>query len=175
MKSYSGMTMFSALIWPAAIASAQDASPTDKPAAEWDMVVFEMNSWGSPLSSWRILADGSGSWTETIREEGNSFGPYKLAWHEIESDIERSGELAQLLAALPEPAPDYEDCESRITDQPYGTIRLTRGSTTTEISWNAGCLDEDYAAFLDTLRTANELVEGWGHAAPITRTESSER
>jgi len=56
---------------------------------------------------------------------------------------------------------------------PYGTIRLTRGSTTKEISWNAGCMDKDYVAFLDTLKAANELVGKWGKVGKIIRTEDS--
>jgi hypothetical protein len=57
-------------------------------------------------------------------------------------------------------------------DLPYGTIRLTRGATTLEISWNSGCMDDGYRAFIDLLKAADSLVAGWGRAGNILRTES---
>ena len=58
-----------------------------------------------------------------------------------------------------------------MNDAPYGTIRMTKGATTTEIRWNSGCMDQDYASFMGVLREADTLVSGWGKANPADRTE----
>jgi hypothetical protein len=152
--------------------AASSAQASEPPAAqEWNMVAFDMKSWGRPINSWIILGSGSGSWTEVIAEPGAPPASYTLAVHEVEVGDQGYGDLAAILRRLPSPAPDYEDCESRMTDMPYGTLRLTRGSTTVEIAWNAGCMDQEYSAFLDTLKAANELVGKWGKAGQVIRTE----
>jgi hypothetical protein len=60
-----------------------------------------------------------------------------------------------------------------MTDAPYGTIRLTRGATTTEIAWNSGCMDSQYLRFLSILQSADQKVAAWGKAAPVVQTERS--
>jgi len=152
----------------ASAAMAQDAA-APPPPPEWDMVVFEMNSWGEPVVSWRITSQGGGSWTET--ERGARLGQYTLVWHEIEPAVEQYIALEEILRNLPQQAPDSSDCENFMTDQPYGTIRLTRGATTAEHAYNAGCMDEAYAAYLATLRSANDLVALWGKEAAVLRRE----
>lgn len=143
----------------------------EEEAAGWDWIAFEMNSWGRPVSSWRIRPTGDGSWTQAVSPDGQPFGDYSLVWHEVTAGEEGFARLSAILAGLPEPAPAYDDCENSMTDQPYGIVRLTRGATTTEIAYNAGCLDDGYVAFLDVLREANQLVEGWGKAGKVLRTE----
>ena len=153
----------------ATAAVAQD-TPAAPPPPDWDMVVFDMKSWGEPVVSWRITSRGGGSWTET--ERGDRLGRYTLVWHEIEPAAERYVALERILRRLPEQAPDSAECTNFMTDQPYGTIRLTRGATTVEHAYNAGCMDEAYAEFLATLRNANDLVALWGRDAPVLRRES---
>lgn len=136
------------------------------------MVAFEVSSWGRPVTSWRVLADGSGSWTETVTREGAPPGEYDLVWHEFAAGEKGYREVVTILSRLPDPAPDYDHCANSMTDQPYGKIRLTRGATTTEIAWNSGCMDDDYRAFMDTLKAADTAVAGWGRAGKILRTES---
>lgn len=161
-----------ALVALLAISESLAAQTTKAPAPDWDMVAFEMRSWGEPVTSWRIMADGQGSWTETVRENPNApLGDHSLVWHELNADKDGVAKLFGILAALPQPAPSYRDCTDAISDQPYGNIRLTKGATTTEIAYNAGCLDDDYVAFLDVLRNANGLVEGWGKVGKVLRTE----
>ncbi|MCB2079573.1 MAG: hypothetical protein KDE55_17985 [Novosphingobium sp.] len=154
-------------------ANAEDASGRSSHTA-WDMVSFEVKSWGRPVHSWRILPTGGGSWTEAVPEEQTPFGKYKLVWHEVEVGEEGYAKLVEILQALPDPAPDYQDCANAMSDMPYGTIRLTRGSTTTEIEWNSGCLDDGYVAFVDALKAADALVGQWGRAGKVLRTENSQ-
>ncbi|MGQ7830986.1 hypothetical protein [Altererythrobacter sp. Z27] len=152
-------------------AIAQDA-PLKPTTPEWDMIAFEVKSWGAPISSWRVLSNGGGSWTETVRAKDAAYSDYQLAWHEIEPDPENYITLEKLLRRLPKPVPDSQQCESFLPDMAYGTIRLTRGATTIEIEWNDGCMDESYRAFMAILKQADEHMQGLGKVAPVTRTES---
>jgi hypothetical protein len=47
-------------------------------SGRWDMIAFKVKSWGRPISSWRLLPDGSGSWTQTVDTDGGSFADYRL-------------------------------------------------------------------------------------------------
>lgn len=104
------------------------------------MIAFEVKSWGRPVKSWTLLADG---------------------YRQVET----------VLSRLPDPIPDYADCANRMTDLPYGTLRLTRGATTVEIAWNSGCMDDAYRAFIATLKAADAAVADWGRAGRVLRTE----
>lgn len=145
-----------------------------RPAVHWDMISLEVKSWGRPVSSWRLLADGSGSWTETVASDGSPRNEYTLVWHEFRAGPEGYGQVEAIVSQIPDPAPDYDDCKNLITDLPYGTLRLTRGATTIEIAWNSGCMDEDYRAFTNTLKAADAVVAGWGSAGRILRIEPAE-
>lgn len=143
------------------------------PSPQWDMIAFEMNSWGQPIRSWRILANGGGSWTVAEREESAPpFSAPSLVWHDIEPEAANYAALEKILAALPDTAPDADACANFMTDMPYGTLRLTRGATTIEIAWYAGCLEEGYVAFMDILKAADVHMEALGKAAPVSRTEA---
>jgi hypothetical protein len=138
-------------------------------AGPWDMISFEVKSWGRPVTSWRLLSDGSGSWTETVAERGPQAPRYSAVWHEFDAGEEGFGRVVRELSRLPVPAPNSGACADYITDLPYGTIRLTRGATTVEIAWNSGCMDEDYKAFIQTLKAADSIVAGWGRAGRVLR------
>lgn len=132
------------------------ATATTPLTGPWDMVTFELNSWGKPVVSWIVTADGSGSWSET--KDGASFSDYSVVVHEIAADKAHHEALAALLKRLPFPAPVTEGCKNFMTDAPYGRIRLTHGATTVELAYNAGCMDAPYVAYLDVLKAAESLV-----------------
>lgn len=153
-------------------ASAREAAPPPPPTSpDWDMIAFEVKSWGEPVLSWRLLSNGGGSWTETIKKEGERLGQYALVVHEIEPNVRNYIAIERILRMLPNPAPDSNSCANFMTDMAYGSIRMTKGATTTEVAWNSGCIDEDYRAFLHTLKSADALVREWGKAGEVLRTE----
>jgi hypothetical protein len=144
---------------------------TGRWSGPWDLIAFEVKSWGQPVTSWRLLADGSGSWTEAIRDEGTPLGDYRLVWHEFAAGADGYQQVESILSRLPEPIPDYADCANRMTDLPYGTLRLTRGATTVEIAWNSGCMDDGYRTFIETLKAADTAFACWVRAGRVLRTE----
>jgi len=149
-----------------------DVPPPPPPGPDWDMVAFESKFWGAPLSSWTITAQGGGSWVEVKEQSPPRHGAYTQVWHEIEPSIDRYIALERILRRLPVPAPNSSQCNQFMTDQAYGTIRMTRGATTTEIAWNSGCRDPEYLTFLDTLKASDQLIAAAGKAGKIIRTET---
>lgn len=152
-------------IAPAALAQEPPAEP------RWDFIAFEVKGWGEPISSWRLTSQGAGSWTETRKEPGEPLGSYTLIWHEIVEDAQLYIALEKILAKLPDPAPDPNECANFMPDLASGTIRMTKGATTIEIAWNAGCMDEDYRAFLATLQESDMLVAEAGRKGRVLREE----
>lgn len=141
------------------------------PAPRWDFIAFEVKGWGEPISSWRLTSRGGGSWTETRKNEGEPLGSYTLVWREIEEDAQLTIALENILTKLPKPAPDSNKCANFMPDLPYGTLRLTKGATTTEIAWNSGCMDEDYRAFMALLKQADILLAEAGRKGRVLREE----
>jgi hypothetical protein len=148
-------------------------APEAAPAIQtsWDFIAFETKGWGVPITSWRILPNGGGSWTETVRAKDAAWSDYRLSWYEFEPDAFAYTQLVAILNGLPTSAPDSRKCANFMPDMPYGTIRLTKGATTTEIAWNSGCLDPDYQKFIETLKKADMLVAGRGRAGKFLREE----
>jgi hypothetical protein len=140
-------------------------------AGPWDSIAFEVNSWGNPVTSWSVSRQYGGAWTETVGAHRAMMDDGTRVVHEVAADERKFGALSDIVARLPDPAPDYEKCRDEMTDLPYGTIRLTRGATTVEISWNSGCRDADYVAFLDVLKAADTFVAEWGKPGKVLQTQ----
>jgi hypothetical protein len=132
------------------------------------MVALERSSWAFPMSSWQVLPDGSGSWTEAERPAGAMLSEYRLVRQELPTDPAPAARLGEMMEGLPMPPPDTERCADFITDQPYGSLRLSKGAGALELVYNAGCRDEVYLVLLDRLRAADEVVAQRGRAAPAT-------
>jgi len=148
-------------------ASAEDAADT----ADFDMIAFEVKSWGAPANRWQYGPDYGGVWIEVLSDPSERLGNYTLAFHPIAADRDRYSMLEAIVDRLPAEIPDSADCERNMTDMPYGTLRLTRGAVTQEIAWNSGCMDDHYVEFMDLLKEADRMVTDWGRQAPVSRTE----
>lgn len=156
---------------PASSALAKTTSAKGAGNPNWDIVAFEVKSWGQARSSWTIGRDGTGNWAEPVGTPSETGAPTHTAYHLIEAGSSGFARIAAILSNLPDPAPDSRDCEQFMPDMAYGTVRLTKGATTTEIAWNAGCMDERYRSFMATLQQADELMREWGKAGKIVRRE----
>lgn len=152
-----------------AVARSEGEQPPPEP--DWDLIAFEVKSWGAPIHQWQFSPLYGGVWIGVERKDDPSRIVWTKSFHTLDADGARYAELEALVRKLPRPAPDAADCSNMMTDMPYGTIRLTRGATTTEIAWQSGCLDDGYAGFIATLREADSLVTEWGKAVPVSRTE----
>lgn len=126
-----------------------------------------MRSWGNVITEWSVSSSGDGFWSgqSGMAKAGGSVPP--MIKHDLTVGPAKFRELEAMVRKLPSPAPNSSPCKQFMTDQPYGTIRMTSGATTTEIGWNAGCMDKTYLAFLNPLRAVNDTVKSWGEKSPV--------
>ncbi|MCJ2178585.1 hypothetical protein [Novosphingobium album (ex Hu et al. 2023)] len=149
-----------------------DGKSTPRPDPQtWDLIAFEVKSWGRGISSWRIGTDGAGNWAESTDTAGEQTADTRTVYHVIEAGPDGFEQIRIILSHLPDPALDANSCRQFIPDMAYGTIRFTKGATTTEIAWNSGCMDDDYRTFMEALKQADELMRQRGKAGRILRTE----
>ncbi|MXO73446.1 hypothetical protein [Alteraurantiacibacter buctensis] len=158
------MRPFALLAAPALLAGCA-TTPAQSEAPAWTSVSFTMNSWGQPLTSWTVQADGSGTWSVSEPKDGDYFNRQTITVS-LPADAAAATALAERIAALPATPPTGDGCRERITDQVYGALFIAgSGGTTKDYAYNAGCLDAPYAQFIATIRDVNGLVLARGEAA----------
>jgi hypothetical protein len=138
------------------------------PAPRYDAIAFDINSWGRPLGSWEVHADGTVRHHQT---EGSGFGAHQIEHRDFTIDSAAYAKLAAMAAQLPEPRLSREECKERATDLPYGSLRLARAGAEEEIRFDTGCLDPNYRRFVSQLQAMDELVDTWARSHPADRVE----
>lgn len=134
----------------------------------WIAVGYDLNSWGSPLTSWTIRHDGTGTWTKADGFAGKSVAPR----NETRAITVPEGGIARLQAildSLPDVPPQREACRNRVTDMPYGTLTLFGSGQGGGKSYpfDTGCRDAAYRRYVATLQEADALVAEWGKTGPL--------
>ena len=155
---------------------AGSAAPSPRAAgaaepARFETIAFEINSWGRPIDSWRVAADGSGAHVKMVQDEGADFRTYRLEHRQFTVSPEDYARLADMAAELPQPRLKREDCELRATDLPYGNVRLGGAAGEETIGFDVGCRDAPYQEFVARLRAMDELVTEWAERHPPVRIE----
>lgn len=148
----------------AAATASGPAPATTAATPAWDSASFTMSSWGQPVTSWTIMADGSGTWSRSTPRDGN-FADRETTSRTLPADAAAAGALAATLARLPATPPSGENCKERITDQPYGALTITIGGQVKQYRYDAGCLDRAYVRFINVLREADGQVARRGEAS----------
>lgn len=136
-----------------------------------ESVGFEINSWGRPIDSWEVGANGTGHFAEAVSDEGADFNTYRLEHREFTVAPAEWARLTALAAELPQPRPDRDGCKQRMTDMPYGTVRVSHGGKEQAAAFDVGCRDARYQAYVDQLHAMDTLVTTWAKAHPVTRVE----
>jgi hypothetical protein len=154
-----------------AACSADQAGAQGSPAASpaFRTIAFEVNSWGHLIRGWEVQADGT---VRHVKIDGSPFADHRLEHRNFAVDAAAFARLAEIAAALPTPRPDRAECKERATDMPYGTLRLSYGKGEEAVSFDSGCLDAPYRAFLDKLLTMDDLVGGWAAGRPADSVEN---
>jgi hypothetical protein len=131
-------------------------------------IAFRISSWGRPIDSWVVRADGSASHVTMVSDEGAPFQTYRLEHRAFAIAADDYTRLVAMAGALPQPRLSRDDCEERATDMPYGALELERGGAVESIAFDVGCRDARYQAFVDQLQAMDELVTGWARPhAPV--------
>ena len=160
--------MYRALLLTLLPLSACASAETAPESPAYEAIAFDINSWGRPMGSWEVHADG------TVRHhkvEGSVFGAHKIEHRDFTIDGTAYARLAAIAAALPQPRLKRDDCEERAMDLPYGKLRLTRGTTEEAVDFDVGCRDARYVAFVGQLRAMDDLVREWAEQHPVDRVE----
>lgn len=168
------LLLLAPLVLAAACADAGDGPGGKAQVARADpiaAVAFRISSWGRPIDSWEVHADGSASHVTMVSEEGAPFQTYRLEHREFTIAPADFARLAALAGALPQPRPSRDDCEQRATDMPYGAVELERGGAREQITFDVGCRDTRYQAFVGQLDAMDELVTGWAKPHAPVRVE----
>ncbi|HEY6815567.1 MAG TPA: hypothetical protein VI168_08515 [Croceibacterium sp.] len=163
--------MFRTAILPAVLltACATPQAGAQSPAATvpaYRAIGFEIETWGRPLGSWEVQADGTVRHTKI---DGSPFGKHQVEQRTFTVDATAYAALAAIAAELPQPRLARADCQELATDLPYGTVRLANGKGTEEVRFDNGCRDAPYRAFIAQLQAMDALVGGWaGQHAPTS-------
>lgn len=138
----------------------------------WDTIAFEVKNRGEPIYRWQFTPEYGGFWMEVVDQGAQPSGQHTFAIHTLPADLQRYLVLEDIVGRFPDPAPDSAGCANYLPDAAYGTIRLTRAATTTEISWSSSCRDATYVAFTDLMKEADQLITSWGRRQPVSREET---
>ena len=156
----------------ATAASAKDgAVGKAQAAAPVAAVAFRISSWGRPIDSWEIRADGSASHVTRVSDEGAPFTNYRLEHRQFTISADDYARVVAFAGELPRPWPTRDACGELATDMPYGALELERGGARESIPFDVGCRDAPYQAFVDQLQAMDELVTGWAKPNAPTRIE----
>jgi hypothetical protein len=163
--------LFVPLLLAASAACAQEAQVAKAGAAPIEAIAFRISSWGRPIDSWEVRADGTARHATMVADEGAPFGTYRLEHRAFTIAADDFARIAALAAALPQPRPQRDDCENRATDFPYGALELSRGGTDESISFDTGCHDAPYQEFVGQLQALDEAVTALATPHPVARVE----
>jgi len=155
-----------ALLPLTACAAAGVEAGTAAPA--YEAIAFDINSWGRPIGSWEVHADGT---VRHHKSEGSVFAAHRIEHRDFTVDSAAYARLAAIAAALPHPRLRRDDCKERAMDLPYGNLRLTRGASEEAVAFDVGCRDARYQAFVGQLQAMDDLVGEWAEQHPVDRFE----
>ncbi|MEA3038333.1 MAG: hypothetical protein QOE79_846 [Sphingomonadales bacterium] len=133
-----------------------------------DAIAFEVSSWGKPLISWRVAADGRGTYTKS--EGGRDFQHYRLVTRRFAAGRTAFAKLDAALTWAAGNADREVPCGSRISDFPYGTVTWTIGHETRRVRFDTGCQSAEAKRVEAAVSAADALVAKWSVAGPIVET-----
>jgi hypothetical protein len=159
------------LLFLASAACAEQTPVGKAQVAPIDSIAFHISSWGRPIDSWDVRADGTAHHAKMVSDAGAPFGTYRLEHREFTIAADDFARLAAIAAKLPQPRLQRDDCEQRVTDFPYGALEISQSGTTETIAFDTGCQDAPYQAFFDQLRALDERVTALAGGHPVARVE----
>ncbi len=133
-----------------------------------ETIAFEVNSWGKPLVSWQVGADGRGTYTKS--EDGGDFQHYRLVTRRFDAGGTAFARLQAALAPARLYAGREVPCGPRITDFPYGSVTWTVAQVEQRVRFDTGCRSAEAKRVEAAIGAADALVAKWSASAPIVDT-----
>lgn len=136
--------------------AAPEASGQRLPA---ESISFEISSWGSPMESFRIAADGSGEYSKApefrapVQTRRFNAGPAGFA------------RIRAALAGIEHFTTHEPACGNRATDLPYGGITWHNGAARASVGFDVGCQGEEMQRVVNAAHQAARLAEQYSQAS----------
>jgi hypothetical protein len=153
MAKMRGLAAALILLAGCAAAPSPAAPPASGHRLPAESISFEINSWGSPMESFRIASDGTGEYSKAPE--------FRAPVQTRRFDAGPAG-FAQIRAALAdiehfsshEPA-----CGSRATDFPYGQVVWQAGTARAAVGFDVGCQSAEMQRVVSAAHRAARLAE----------------
>lgn len=123
-----------------------------------DRISFEINSWGSPMESFRIAADGTGEYGKAPAFRA------PLQTHRFNAGRAGFARIRAALASIEQFTARPPVCGSRATDLPYGEIVWQHGTVRASVRFDVGCRGEEMQRVVNAAHAAARLAEQFSRA-----------
>jgi hypothetical protein len=130
--------------------AAPQASGQSLPA---DSISFEISSWGSPMESFRIAADGSGEYSKAPEFRA------PVQTRRFNAGPEGFARIRAALADIEHFTTHAPACGNRATDFPYGGITWHNGAARASVGFDVGCQGAEMQRVVSAAHTAARLAE----------------
>lgn len=141
---------------PASSQPAVAASSPPVPVAPLDSASMEVRSWGRLLHRWSVKQDGA---VEYVVIDAPLGAPDpKASVRRFKLDLSQQESLRAALDKAETARKRPAQCESEITDQPYGKVAWAVGNLKYSYDWTANCVQGRDADLALALREADSLV-----------------
>jgi len=118
-----------------------------------DSISFEINSWGYPMESFRIAADGSGEYSKAPEFRA------PMQTHRFNAGPAGFARIRAALAGIEHFAAHAPDCGNRATDFPYGGIIWHNGTARAAVGFDVGCQGTEMRRVVRAAHDAARLAE----------------
>lgn len=118
-----------------------------------DSISFEISSWGYPMESFRIAADGSGEYSKApefrapVETRRFNAGPAGFA------------RIRDALAGIERFTVQPAACGARATDLPYGRVAWHAGAAEAVVGLDLGCQDQEMTIVVIAANAAARIAE----------------
>lgn len=148
------------------------------PAAD-ATITFHINSWGKPITAWRIGPDGEGIYVTYPDKNDNStltqeavvkrFSVGADGYRRVRALLRDAEAFRRPVANRTRPYEGGEPpCDEQISDRPYGKIEWS-GETPERVRIDYGCKSAAAATFHRSVEEAEQLVRSWANNARAER------
>ena len=148
--------VMAALVLLAGCTAATSSAALEQPSGRRlpdDSISFEISSWGSPMESFRIAADGTGEYSKApefrapVQTRRFNAGPAGFA------------RIRAALAGIEHFTTRAPACGNRATDFPYGGVTWHNGAARANVGFDVGCQGEEMQRVVNAAHAAARLAE----------------
>ena len=157
------LTLLLAAVCLTAGSRLEPGAPTSRP----DAFSLELNYWGTPMLAWRIGSDGKGEYRSVDRPDRRVLENYDVTIRHFDAGAAGFGQVRAIMDQVARLAPGELQCDSMMTDMPYGQANWHRGAETASLSFNFGRRNRVAQQVMEKLGQATSLASSWSASQPV--------